>query len=112
MQKLLACDRCRYFANSPYIVCSLHPGGPVGDACEDFSAIADLPKRQPLGGGYYAGDWVPQPFPALAAAEQLALLEAHPQFTGRCPHCEVPIAETAADQWQCHHCGWTDVPSS
>jgi hypothetical protein len=32
--------------------------------------------RQPLGGGYYAGGWIPQPFPALQSEQQQALLEA------------------------------------
>ena len=96
MQKLLACDRCQYFANSPYIVCSLHPCGPVDDVCEDFTGVESaVAVRQPLGGGYYTGDWIPQPFPALTAAEQIALTDEHPQFTSRCPHCEVPIAEAA-----------------
>jgi len=81
----------------------------VGKTCKDFSGIAPsaaAPERQPLGGGYYAGDWIPQPFPALTTAEQLSLLDEHPQFTGRCPNCEMPIAESAEGQWKCGHCEW------
>ena len=76
--------------------------------CEDFSAVAeaDPPTRQPLGGGYYAGDWIPQPFPTLTTEAQLALLDEHPQFTGRCPNCEMPIAEAIQAQWMCKHCNW------
>ena len=102
------CDRCQYFLHSPYLVCAVNPCGPIGGTCEDFSAIADPLKRQPIGGGYYAGDWIPQPFPTLTTAAQLALLDEHPQFTGRCPNCEMPIAEAAQGQWQCDHCDWRE----
>lgn len=109
MPKISDCDRCRYFANSPHIVCGVNPCGPRGDTCEDFSAVSDPPKRQSLGGGYYAGDWIPQPFPMLTAAEQLSLLDEHPQFTGRCPDCERPISEAAQDRWRCEHCEWEEA---
>jgi hypothetical protein len=95
------CHRCQYFLNSPHLICAVNPCGPAGETCDDFEAIAQAdtaPERQPLGGGYYAGDWIPQPFPTLTAAEQLALLDWHPQFTGRCPECEIPIAESEEGQ--------------
>jgi len=82
---------------------------PASETCEDFAPNPNAeaaPERQPLGGGYYAGDWIPQPFPTLSPAEQLTLLDEHPQFTGRCPHCEMPIAESEAGQWKCGHCAW------
>ena len=94
------------------MVCGIHPCGPTEEICEDFVAVAEDPEaevRQPLGGGYYVGDWIPQPFPTLTAAAQLLLLNDHPQFTGRCPNCEMPIAE-AVEQWTCDRCGWEDVP--
>ena len=91
------------------MVCGIHPYGPTKGTCEDFRAIANLPTRQPLGGGYQAGDWIPQPSPAPTTAEQLLLLDEHPYFTGRCPNCEMPIAE-AVEQWTCDRCDWEDVP--
>jgi len=109
MPKIPACDRCFYYLQSPYLICAVNPCGPVGKTCKDFSGIAPsaaAPERQSLGGGYYAGDWIPQPFPALTTAEQLSLLDEHPQFTGRCPNCEMPIAESAEGQWKCGHCEW------
>ena len=112
MPKIPDCDRCQYFANSPHIVCGIHPYGPTEEICEDFVAVEEDPEaevRQPLGGGYYAGDWIPQPFPALTTAEQLSFLDEHPQFTGRCPNCEMPIAEAVEEQWMCDHCEWKDV---
>ena len=79
MPKISDCDRCQYFANSPYMVCGVNPCSPRGDACEDFAASAkDLEAkaeaRLPIGGGYCAGDWIPQPFPALTTVDQLLLL--------------------------------------
>jgi hypothetical protein len=111
MAKISECDRCQYFLNSPHLVCAVNPCGPEGLTCEDFRAITPSgtePARQPLGGGYYVGNWIPQPFPVLTENEQLALLDWHPQFTGRCPECETPIAESAKGQWCCGHCEWAD----
>ena len=110
MSKIPECDRCQYFVNSPYLVCGVNPYGPADDTCEDFSAtdqVAIAEIRQPLGGGYYTGDWIPQPFPVLSVDEQLALLDWHPQFTNCYPNCETPIAEAVDSQWACGHCQWT-----
>jgi hypothetical protein len=113
MPKISECDRCHYFLNSPYLVCGVNPSGPEGSTCEDFRAITPdgggtEAAKPPLGGGYYAGDWIPQPFPALTAAEELALLDWHPQFSGRYPNCEIPIEESSEGQWECEHCDWKD----
>jgi hypothetical protein len=77
------CHLCQYFLNSPHLVCAVNPCGPEGSTCEDFRAIAPSgteAARQPLGGGYYAGDWIPQPFPTLTTAEQLSLLDGTHSF--------------------------------
>ena len=105
MAKIPDCDRCRFYAHSAYLVCSAHPNGPEDNNCADFEA---LEVRQPLGGGYYAGDWIPQPFPRLQPEEQQALLDEHPLFTGRCPNCEMPVREKEPPRvhWDCEHCGW------
>lgn len=108
MPKIPECDRCQYFINSPYLVCGVNPCGPKGNTCDDFAPHADAggaTERNPLGGGY-AGDWIPKPFPTMSAEEQLALLDWHPQFTGRCPNCEIPISATEDSQWTCPHCQW------
>ncbi|MGC1217097.1 MAG: hypothetical protein WA783_17290 [Phormidesmis sp.] len=112
MPKIPNCNRCQSFLHSPYLVCAVNPCGPTGSTCEDFSATAQaaiVTNRQSLGGGYYAGDWIPQPFPTLTVADQLALLDWHPQFTGRCPNCETPIASALEGQWKCGHCEWEEV---
>lgn len=106
------CHRCQYFLNSSYLICAVNPCGPTSENCDDFEAIAQAeaaPERQPLGGGYYMGDWIPQPFPTLTEAEQLALLDWHPLFTGRCPNCEMPVAELVEGRWTCGHCDWEDA---
>jgi hypothetical protein len=111
MPKIRDCDRCQYYLHSSYLVCAVNPCGPAGETCDDFNATprADAaPERQPLGSGYYAGDWIPQPFPTLTEDEQLALLDWHPLFTGRCPNCERPIAEAVKGRWQCGHCEWAE----
>ncbi|PZO50930.1 MAG: hypothetical protein DCF15_15295 [Phormidesmis priestleyi] len=109
MPKIPECDRCQYFLHSPYIVCAVNPFGPASLTCEDFSAIAQADaeiSRHPLGGGYYLGDWVPHPFPAIVTDTQVALLDWHPQFTGHCPECKRPIAESDKGHWKCNHCDW------
>jgi hypothetical protein len=109
MPKIPDCDRCQYFLNSLYLVCAINPCGPEGDTCEDFSVIAQADtevERQSLGGGYYLGDWIPQPFPIATVEEQTALLDWHPLFTGRCPNCETPVVETVEGGWKCGHCEW------
>jgi len=89
------------------MVCGIHPCGPTEEICKDFSATPKQKCAKPIGGGYYVGDWTPQPFPTMTTAEQLSLIDEHPQFTGRCPNCEMPIAEAVEEQWTCDHCGWT-----
>jgi hypothetical protein len=114
MPKILDCDRCQHYLHSLYLICAVNPCGPAGETCDDFNAIAQADAeiaRQPLGGGYYAGDWIPQPFPAVTINEQLALLNWHPQFTGRCPECETPIAESDEGQWKCDRCEWENAES-
>jgi hypothetical protein len=32
------CDRCDFFAHSPYLVCALHPAGPEEQPCRDFES--------------------------------------------------------------------------
>ena len=111
MPKIPDCDRCQYFLRSPFLVCAVNPCGPDGDSCSEFEASTKgkaTTARQPIGGGYYLGDWVPQPFPLRSADEQLALLDWHPQFTGRCPNCEMPIAARDSGGWHCEHCDWKD----
>lgn len=93
------------------MVCGVNPCGPEGKTCKDFVATdqeASQEERQPLGGGYYAGDWIPQPFPLRSAEEQLALLNWHPQFSGRCPNCEMPIPVQESGEWACGHCNWKE----
>jgi hypothetical protein len=109
MPKIPECDHCQYFANTPYMVCGINPSGPKGSNCEDFRAFPEQvvdEMNKPLGGGYYAGDWIPQPFPPIFVDQQLALLNWHPLFTGRCPNCETPIPEPVNNCWNCRHCEW------
>lgn len=107
MPKVPDCDRCRFYVHSPYMVCGVNPCGPEGDTCPDFIAIE---LREPLESGYYGGDWIPQPSKRIPQEQQLALLDWHPLFMGRCPSCEVIILQTTPSQphWDCCECGWMD----
>ena len=83
MPKLPECDHCQYHSNSAFVVCGVHPNGHSEDSCDDFVAEPGSEEgkaREPIGGGYYAGDWIPQPFPRLTRQQQLELLETHPLF--------------------------------
>lgn len=90
------------------MVCGVNPCGPTGDECPDFDAVA--PRGEPFGGGYYAGDWIPQQPAQITDEQRLALLDWHPLFTGRCPNCEILIRQTKPPRmhWDCDECGWMD----
>ncbi|MEM9446448.1 MAG: DUF6464 family protein [Verrucomicrobiota bacterium] len=110
MPKTPDCDHCHFYARSPYMVCGVNPSGPEGDECPDYEALE--PPRKPLGGGYYAGDWIPQIKTQPTDEQRLALLDWHPIFTGRCPHCEMPISQPTSPntQWECAECWWREEP--
>jgi hypothetical protein len=57
-------------------------------------------------GATYNDEFILQPQQSLSQSEQLALLDWHPLFTGRCPECEMPIVETGSQHWNCANCGW------
>lgn len=95
------------------MVCGVNPTGVEGKFCPDFEPdpdVAPIEPRKALGGGYYNGDWIPQPTSTLTIERQYALLDSHPLFTGRCPECETPIRQTDPPTiyWDCRHCGWKD----
>jgi predicted GIY-YIG superfamily endonuclease len=69
------------------------------------------PKRPSNGGvGQYAGDLIPSPTERLTRQQQEDLMNWHPLFSGRCPHCEmpIPVQEPPQVHWDCPHCGWID----
>lgn len=81
--------------------------------CSDFERDpAFIPQEPwvPLGFSHYAGEFVAKPRHELSDKERLELLDWHPLFTGRCPHCEMPLAQTmpVRTHWDCEHCGWMD----
>ncbi|NEZ58765.1 hypothetical protein DXZ20_24620 [Leptolyngbyaceae cyanobacterium CCMR0081] len=39
--------------------------------------------------------------PRLTPEQQLAMLDWHPLFTGRCPECEVPVTQPVKVRWEC-----------
>lgn len=120
MAKLYYCDRCQLCAHSPDLVCGLYPEGVEGDNCLDFRpsfkpvAGVDDPLAWYSGGewspdeiSYYAGDLIFNPgrMHSPSVDEQNQLLDSHPLFTGRCPHCEMPIQQTDPPRV---HCDWVD----
>ncbi|MBE9180265.1 hypothetical protein IQ268_17010 [Oculatella sp. LEGE 06141] len=137
MPKRPECNRCRFNANSSYLVCAVHPSGPDGDRCPDFQADLQLEQRQeqealawftdelepdsnpdaasevqshwqPEGASYYNSELIFQPEQRWSMEQTLELLSWHPLFTGRCPRCEVPmLRNTASAHWDCS-CGWKD----
>ncbi|HEY9880952.1 MAG TPA: hypothetical protein V6D29_21010 [Leptolyngbyaceae cyanobacterium] len=54
------CDRCRLYAHSSFLVCAVHPAGPMADPCPDLEELSPE-QRVELGAGYYSGDWLPMP---------------------------------------------------
>lgn len=59
---------------------------------------------------FYNGEEIIQPRQRWRREEMLDLLDWHPLFTGRCPHCSRPFPryERPPVHWDCPHCGWVD----
>ncbi|AFY60854.1 hypothetical protein Syn6312_1700 [Synechococcus sp. PCC 6312] len=101
------CSFCINYARSYYLVRAIHSSGRNKTPCSDFKTSLQKELWQPEGAAYYDGELIYQP-PELSYEERLERLEWHPQFTGRCPNCEMPITQTepARIHWDCEHCGW------
>jgi hypothetical protein len=119
MAKLDCCNRCNFYAHSPFLVCAEHPAGVEGDSCPDFQLNLQVPddeaiawygeQWQPEGASYYDGELVLEPVQRRSLEQRLDLLDSHPLFTGRCPNCERPIQAISGQMhWDCGHCGWVD----
>jgi predicted RNA-binding Zn-ribbon protein involved in translation (DUF1610 family) len=115
MPKLDICDRCHFYAHNPHLVCTIHPTGVAGATCLDFRPNQyqkgnPMEWWAPVGASYYGDELVITPLQRLTNEQRLELLDAHPLFTGRCPHCEMPIRRTepARVHWDCPECGWVD----
>jgi predicted RNA-binding Zn-ribbon protein involved in translation (DUF1610 family) len=109
------CHRCQRFSGycgSGFLVCAVHPTGPVETPCPDFAEVTE--PFEPLGGAYYCGELVLQPTHYLTTAERLEILETHPFFTEVCPECGEVIAshqESAGVElvhYDCTSCGFKD----
>jgi hypothetical protein len=110
---LSQCDRCSYNTRNPHLPCAVHPGKIVDAQCSDFVPNPSLPAGEwwePEGASYYGGELVIDPVQRWTREQQLALLDCHPLFTGRCPGCELPMTQTtpARVHWDCQECGWKD----
>ncbi|MEL6778753.1 MAG: hypothetical protein AAFO06_16000 [Cyanobacteria bacterium J06597_16] len=46
MPNILQCDRCRFFVDSPWMVCGVNPNGPTGSTCPDFQASSHRGSRE------------------------------------------------------------------
>ena len=119
--KLECCDRCKYYARNPFLVCAEHPAGvEEGADCPDFELNLEIPDEeatawygeqwQPEGVSYYGGELVLEPVERRSREQRLELLDTHPLFTGRCPACEMPLIQTDPPRvhWDCGRCGWVD----
>jgi hypothetical protein len=126
MSKIPECDHCRFYEGNPYIVCANFPSGPQDDFCPHFALDPDTELEElwePEGArfvngdlaiardrSFYNGEEIIQPRQRWTPEEQLARLDSHPMFTGRCPQCELtfPQYEKLPVHWDCPACGWLD----
>jgi|YNPMSStandDraft_2_1061718.scaffolds.fasta_scaffold13392_2 rubrerythrin len=88
------CDRCDFFAHSPYLVCALHPAGPEEQPCRDFESAELWQTERPE-------DYRDQ---------HMEDFFWHPLFTGRCPDCGYIFSRMKLPPllWRCPACGWED----
>jgi hypothetical protein len=124
MAKLPECDRCRFYAHNPHLICTIFPNGPADDHCPHFCPDPEIEPEElwaPQGTkfidgelviderSFYDGVEIIQPVNYLTPQEKLELLDTHPYFTGRCPQCKMPYSDDAAPvHWDCSYCGWVD----
>lgn len=106
------CDRCLYNTRNPHLPCAVHPIRITDNQCPDFKLDATLPAPElwePEGASYYGDELVINPVQRWTRGQQIALLDWHPMFTGRCPNCERTMLQThpARIHWDCA-CGWRD----
>ena len=112
MLKIPDCSRCLLYAHDPHLVCGVHPAGVETDCCPNFQLDPDAEPEEfwePVGASYYNSELILHR-PRLRPADQMALLDWHPLFTGRCPGCEMPMVQhdLVSLHWDCVHCGWVD----
>jgi len=92
--KILQCDCCNYNAQSPYLVCAVHPSGVDDDYCPDFesSELWELEN------------------PENYKDQHLEDLFWHPIFTGRCPLCNSEFSrfQPPPVNWYCENCDWEE----
>ncbi|MBN8561059.1 MAG: hypothetical protein J0L70_11080 [Leptolyngbya sp. UWPOB_LEPTO1] len=110
---LSQCDRCLYNTRNPYLPCTVHPIRITDDRCPDFKLDATLPADEwwePEGASYSGNELVINTIQRWTREQQIALLNWHPMFTGRCPNCERTMLQTqpARVHWDCEHCEWKD----
>jgi len=114
LAKPLPCDRCRNNTRNPHLRCTIHPTGMPEDQkrCPDFEPDPNGPPSEwwePVGASFYGDELIITPTQRWTRAQQLALLDWHPLFTGRCPHCERSIvASQLQPHLDCSDCGWQD----
>lgn len=74
-----------------------------------FNLEPDEELWEPEGASYYNGELILQPQQRWTQEEQLALVDTHPLFTGKCPACnrQFPQYEKPFVHWDCL-CGWID----
>ncbi len=121
--------RCQFYTGSSFLFCTVHPLGIASDRCLDFQEDRERhwehflaldwgtmgengtgEQWEPEGASYYNGELILTPEQRWSQEEQVDLLDWHPMFTGRCPECERPIAQTDPPRvhWDCSECGWKD----
>ena len=112
LMKLECCDRCKYYARSPYLICAEHPTGVEGEHCPDFELDLEIPDDEATAwyGEQWQSQWASYYSDELVLVQRLELLDSHPLFTGRCPNCEMPLLQTDPPRvhWDCEYCGWVD----
>ena len=102
------CQRCDLFSGyltEGFLVCAMHPTGPIQDPCSDFAEVIE--GWEPLGGVYENGELAKDWAGYLTTSERSELLENHPYFTGVCPKYGESFGNSRLIHYDCA-CGWTD----
>jgi hypothetical protein len=111
MSKLQQCQYCQSFSGYlgvEFLVCAIHPSGPVVNPCPDFCEA--IGQWEPLGASYSNDELVLQPEYYLSSEERREVFSKHPLFTGFCPNCGAAFSQKPAVHWDCPspECDWVD----
>lgn len=100
------CDRFSGYLTEGFLVCAIHPSGPVQNPCPDSAEVIE--DWEAVGAFYKDNELLKDWAGYLTSSERIEVLESHPIFTGICPECGASFRDCRPIHYDCRECGWMD----